>query len=668
MESGENMPTPTPAPVGWTNPPLPEGTEVWTPAFGDTVIIASEVKANGYVYYRCTGVGEPISGMTVYRRRAVVPAPPTDPAPPSRSAAGTGTGPGPVAPGGREPGHAVHPDASAPDPAQQEEKRTPAFLRRQRERARERVFGRDLSNRPTVTPPLYSRDHRFKDLARLIVNGYSVNEDGLSFQVTVLSDLKHVAVPHDLVPVTLEAPGGRTLDIVIVLTPPPDQNVCTFSASYTWNQLAKLLELGRPEGVPVREAVIEALPQAGIRAEWWDNGTGPNAPRHYCGGTEQKYGSGRIDLRPITEDDLKASEASAKTAWTAAEPLRTSRPVYRAFADLLRPGMEMATALEAESEFFISAEQHVSVVAKMRALYSRPEELKALGVELMSAEDVRRCTDTYYDVPALTLLRHAIVLRHRRFGPDEPGGFLLQVKGRSVTQQGEPRERVRLTSQVHLVEPADPARLREFLADGGTDNAFARVLTDGLGRRSGPVSPEVWEGLEPRLVVTAQRVRYSLELAHSMTVDFSADTATGTDTLTGRSRTVHSVEFGIGHAGLYVDEETAAGPLYAAVSNGAGAKAYRIPPGRIGYSTNAPRPRPGPGTHGVAETARRVLVTRPYHVPTDLDDPELFARRDYLQYRDLRDRMMHHLFGYAAKDLTLGGTKSHTLARLLDML
>ncbi|MFC5754769.1 hypothetical protein, partial [Actinomadura rugatobispora] len=520
------------------------------------------------------------------------------------------------------------------------------------------VAGR-LSDRPTVTPPLYSRDHRFKDLARLIVNGYSVNEDGLSFQVTVLSDLRHVAVPHDLIPVTLEAPGGRTLDIVIVLTPPPDQNVCTFSASYTWNQLAKLLELERPDGVPVRDAVIEALPQAGIRAEWWDNRTGPNAPRHYCGGTEQKYGSGRIDLRPITVDDLKASEAVAKTAWTAAEPLRTSRPVYRAFADLLRPGLEMATALEAESEFFISGEQHVSVVAKMRALYSRPAELKALGVELMSGEDVRRCTDTYYDVPELTLLRHGIVLRRRQFGGDGPGGFLLQVKGRTVTRQGEPGERIRLTSQVHLMEPVDPARLGEFLAGGGVDNAFARVLADGPAHgRSGPSSPEEWAGLAPRLVVTAQRVRYSLELAHSMTVDFSADSATGTDPVTGRSFTVHTVEFGIGHEGLCVDDESS-GPLYASFSGGAGARAYRIPPGRVGG---------GNGTRRPAVAARRVLVTRPYHVPSDLDDPELFGRRDYLQYRDLRDRMMHHLFGYAAKDLALGGTKSHTLARLLEMI
>ncbi|GAA2435275.1 hypothetical protein GCM10010191_57370 [Actinomadura vinacea] len=633
------MPTSTPAPVGWTNPPLPDGAEVWTPSTGDAVIIGSEVKANGYVYYRCTGAAEPISGMTVYRRRAVVPAPPADPAPPSRSAA---TGAGPVGPDGREPRHAVHPDASAPDPLQQEEKRTPAFLRRQRERARERVFGMDLSNRPTVTPPLFSRDHRFKDLARLIVNGYGVTDDGLSFQVTVLSDLTHVAVPHDLIPVTLEAPGGRGLDTVIILTPPPDQNVCTFSASYTWNQLAKLLGLERPEGVPVRAAVVEALPQAGIRAEWWDAKTGPNAPAYFSGGIEQKNGSGRIDLRPVTADDLKASERRAKTAWAVGEPLRASRPVYRAFGDLLRPGMEMATALEAESEFFISGEQHVSVVAKLRALYSRPEELKSLGVELMSAEDVRRCTDTYYDIPELALLRRAIVLRRRRISSAEAGDFLLAVKGRTVARDGEPGERIRLASQVHLAEPVVPARLREFLADGGVDNAFARILADGLGNRPDLAEPRGWEGLAPRLVVTAQRVRYSFELAHSTTVDLSADTATGTDPLTGRSRTVHTVEFGISHAGMFTDHGTSAEP----------------PPLAAGSGT----------ANGTGGAAGRVLVTRPYHVPTDLDAPELFAKRDYLQYRDLRDRMMHHLFGYAAKDLALGGTKSHTLARLLDLV
>ena len=671
------MPTPTPAPAGWTNPPLPEGTEVWTPVVGDTVILASEINANGYVYYRCTGVGEPISGMTVYRRRAVVPAPPTSPAPPSWS--GPRTGPGPVAPGGR-PGHAVHPDASAPDPLRQAEKRTPAFLRRQRERARERVFGHDRSNRPTVTPPLYSRDHRFKDPARLIVNGYSVNDDGLSFQVTVLSDLAYVAVPHDLIPVLLEAPGGRTLDIVIVLTPPPDQNVCTFSASYTWNQLARLLELERREGVPVRDAVIEALPQAGVRAEWWDNRTGPNAPRHYCGGTEQKYGSGRIDLRPITTDDLKKAERVPLTAWTAAEPLRTTRPVYREFSDVLRPGMEMATTLEAESEYFVTPEQHVSVVAKMRALYSRPEDLKGLGIELMSAEDVRRCTDTYYDVPELTLLRHAVVLRRRRYGTGEPEDFLFQVKGRTVARRAEPGERIRLASQVHLAEPVDPARLREFLADDGVDNAFARILADALGRRPGEARPEEWADLAPRLVVTAQRVRYSLELAHSLTVDFSADSVIGTDLRTGRSRSVYTVEFGIGHPGLYLDEITASGPLYApfphppvphGAAGGDGASAGGYAAGhRVPFARREGGPGRGNGARGAraGAAARQGLVTRPYHVPSDLDAPGLFTRRDYVRYRELRDRLLHHLFGHAARNLPMGGTKSHTLARMLGMI
>ena len=642
------MSTPAPVPVGGTNPPLPEGTEVWTPAAGDTVIMGSEVQPNGYVYYRCAGVPDPISGMTVYRRRAVVPEPPTDPAPPSMTA-------GPVAPG-REPGHAVHPDAAAPDPVQQEAKRTPAYLRRMRERARERVFGTDLSNRPTVTPPLYSRDHRFKDLARLIVNGYSVNEDGLSFQVTVLSNLKHVAVPHDLIPVTLEAPDGRDLDTVIVLTPPPDQNVCTFSASYTWNQLARLLGLRRPAGSPVRDAVLRALPQAGIRAEWWDNKYGPNAPAYYSGGTEQKNGSGRIDLRPITIDDLKESESVRKSAWSTGEPLRESRPVYRAFKDLLQPGMEMTTSLEAESEFLITGEHHVSVVAKLRALYARPDDLRALGIRLMSAEDVRRCTDIYYDVPGLTLLRNAIVLRRRKLGNDEPGAFLFTVKGRSVSKPGAPGERIRLAAHVHLIEHAHPSRLRAFLADDTIDNAFARILADGLGREPA-ADPKDWEDVAPRLFVTAQRVRYSFELDHSTTIDLSADSATGTDPVTGRSRTIHTVVFGIAHPGLFRGGASSSGPL----TGGAGLAALG--------ATAATRERTPDQSNGSgAAPRRRVLVTRPYHVPADLDDPALFEKPDYAQFQELRDRMMHHLFGYAAKDLAIGGSKAHTLAVLLNMI
>jgi hypothetical protein len=530
-----------------------------------------------------------------------------------------------------------------------------------RERARERVFGTDLSNRPTVTPPLYSRNHRFKDLARLIVNGYSVNEDGLSFQVTVLSNLGHVAVPHDLIPVTLESPDGRDLDTVIVLTPPPDQNVCTFSASYTWNQLAKLLDLRRPTGSPAREAVLLSLPQAGVRAEWWDNKNGPNAPAYYSGGIEQKNGSGRIDLRPVTIGDLKESETVRKTTWSAGEPLRESRPVYRAFKDLLQPGMEMATALEAESEFLITGEQHVSVVAKLRALYAQPDDLKALGVVLMSAEDVRRCNDIYYDVPELTLLRNAIILRRRRFGTDEPGAFLLTVKGRTVSKPGAPGERIRLAAHAHLIEDAGPSRLRDFLADDNLDNAFARVLADALSPHSAPsAGSREWQDVAPRLFITAQRVRYSFELEHSTTIDLSADSATGTDPATGRSRTIHTVAFGITHPGLRLDDTGSSSSSGSSTGNGAGRRGH----GAAGHGENAA----GGNGSGAVAARRRVLVTRPYHVPADLENPALFEHRDYARFQELRDRMMHHLFGYAAKDLAIGGSKAHTLAVLLRMI
>ncbi|MFI0351833.1 hypothetical protein [Actinomadura sp. 9N407] len=652
------MATPTPGQVGRTNPPLPAGTEVWIPSIGDTVIAGAEISPGGYVYYRCTGVKDLVSGMTVYRRRAIVPAPPADPVPPSMSA-------GRVAPG-RDVAHAVHADASAPETTQHAEMRTPAFLRHRRERSRERVFGLDVSNHPTVTPPLFSRDHRFTDLARLIVNGYGVNEDGLSFQVTVLSNLEHVAVPHDLILVTLDGPGGRRLDTVIVLTPPPDQNVCTFSASYTWNQLAKLLGMRRPAGMPSREAVLEVLPQAGLTAEWWDNRYGRNEPRHYSGGMDQKNGSGRIDLRPLTPEDLKDSETVAKGGWHAGEPLRDHRPVYQAYKDVLQPGMEMATSLEAESEFLISGEQHVSVVSSLRALFTRPGELKALGVELMSAEHIRRCTDTYYDVPALSLLRCAVVLRRRQVNTDEAGSFHLHVKGRSVAKAYPPGERIRLLSRVHLREGADPERLGEFLADDRADNAFARVLADALGRHRGDLAePKGWAGLGPRLVITAQRVRYSFELAHATTVDLCADSATGTDPLTGRSRTIHTVSFTLGHPGFFARDTVAPAPPHRSPAGPAIQVAHEIQvPAAVGTGLAT-------GTPAVAEPPvpdRRVLVTRPYHVPTDLDDPALFNAPDYLQYQELRYRMLHYLFGYASKDLAPGGNKAQTLARLLEMI
>ncbi|MFB4319661.1 hypothetical protein [Actinomadura sp. 21ATH] len=633
---------------------------MWIPAVGDTVVAGSEISPGGYVYYRCAGVRDLVSGMTVYRRWAVTPAPPADPVPPSMTG-------GRVAPG-RDVAYAVHADEAASEPAQHIDRRTPAFLRRRRERARQLVFGADMSNHPMVTPPLFSRDHRFTELARLIVNGYGVNEDGLSFQVTVLCNLGHVARPHDLILVTLDGPAGRRLDTVAILTPPPDQNVCTFSASYTWNQLAKLLGVRRSAEVSARDAVLEVLPQAGLTAEWWDNKTGRNEPAHYSGGLDQKNGSGRIDLRPITVEDLKESETAAKPAWHAGEPLRENRPVYRAFRDVLQPGMEMTTSLEAQSEFLISAEQHVSVVAQLRALFVRPDDLRPLNIELMSAEHIRRCTDTYYDVPALTLLRYAVVLRRRQVNTDEKGTFHLTAKGRSVVKAHPSGERIRLVSRIHPIEDADPRRLAEFLADDGIDNAFGRVLADGLGRHRGELAePKGWKDLAPRLVVTAQRVRYSFELAHSTTVDLCADSATGADPVSGRSRTIHTVSFTLAHPGFFSSDTSVPEPLFPP-SPGTTARA-----GRDVRIPAAAGPALATGTPAVPAVpagppSRRALVTRPYHVPTDLDDPALFDTPSYLQYQEARDRMLHYLFGYASKDLAPGGNKGTALARLLRLI
>jgi hypothetical protein len=139
-----------------------------------------------------------------------------------------------------------------------------------------------------------------------------------------------------------------------------------------------------------------------------------------------------------------------------------------------------------------------------------------------------------------------------------------------------------------------------------------------------------------------------------------ADSATGTDPLTGRSRTIYTVSFTLAHPGFLARDAAAPPRPGPPVDAGHG---IRIPaavgPGLATGTPIAPVP---------PVQARRVLVTRPYHVPTDLDDPALFDAPDYLQYQELRYRLLHHLFGYASKDLPSGGNKAHTLARLLGMI
>jgi hypothetical protein len=612
-------------PVGKTNPPLPKGTEVWVNGRGDTVVVSAEVKPSGYVYYTCEGNKEPVSGAFVYRRAAVLPPPPIDPTPPSQA-----TVPG------SEVDHAIHTDESVTDPTQRKERRTPGFLRAQQADAWKRIFGPDGG--PKVTDPVFTTNAKFEGLARLIVNGYRCDETGLEFGVTVLCNVGHVAKPHDLIPITLNRSIDDVLDTIVILTPPPTQNMCTFTVAYTWDQLAKLLHVNPAGGTSAHDAVVKVMPQAGVRASWWDNKTGNNAENHYSGGVDQKNGSGRIDLRVITVEDLKAAEAVPNTSWNAGEPLRDERPVFQTFSDILQPGKEMATTLEAESEYLVDQGQYNMVLDKLKALHGDKPTLATFGVEIMDDVGAKTSTDSYYDVPGFPLLRRAIVLRRRSVDGDLPGTFLFAVKGRTVSASGSPRERIRLASQVHLQDNVKPARLAEFLTATLVDNAFARVLADGLGPGSGLTEAKAWLDVAPRLILISKRIKYSFELAHSTTIDFSADMATATNDKSGVSQTIYSIEFGVGHPGLFVQDTPASG----------------------GTPAPAPAQQHAP--------AQQPAVARPYHVPADLDNQALFSKPDYLQYQHLRDQVMTYLFGSATPELKVGGNKANTLATMLGLI
>ncbi|MGH1551990.1 hypothetical protein ACRAWF_07030 [Streptomyces sp. L7] len=183
---------------------------------------------------------------------------------------------------------------------------------------------------------------------------------------------------------------------------------------------------------------------------------------------------------------------------------------------------------------------------------------------------------------------------------------------------------------MHLIEPVQQQLLEKFLADTSVDNAFARVLNDALPGFN-PL------GVAVQLIVNSKRVKYTFTLENSTTVEFSADEATAT--FKDSSRTLHCIEFGVGHPGLFIGQESGA--------QGSGAKASAVP-----------SQQPLVGTP---------LIMRPYHVPDDLDNPALFEKRDYHQYRVLRDTMLNYLFGTPEPGLEPAGNKAQRLANMLGM-
>ncbi|WP_328498907.1 hypothetical protein OHS59_43755 [Streptomyces sp. NBC_00414] len=540
--------------------------------------------------------------------------------------------------------HVIATDADHPSVSDQKIYRTPGGLRAGQLDDRTRLFGPDVADHPQILNLTTVTDLTFTSQARLTIGDYRQDDSGLHVNVLVEGVLDQVAVPYDLIEIVLTKPllipnkptEDTQLETMLVLTPPVNENRIQFDAFYTWTQLARLLGLPT-SGVDLRHTVCTAFPQLGVEARWYDRlASGTNGVNHTSGGNKLKDGSGQIVMRPITQEDRKASEVVRNTDWNLSEVLRASRPVYEAHQNLLQPGKEMATTLEAESEFLVDTGQYQQVLGKLTKLLHTPDLWPKLGITNLKCDDLdeetkqvepRVSKDSYFDTPGLPLLTRGVVLRRREVPKkDKAGVYLFAVKGRMVSLGGTGKERIRLASQVHLIDPVQQPQLEHFLADTSVDNAFARVLNDALPG----FNPS---GVAIQLVVDSKRVKYTFTLENSTTVEFSADEATAT--FNGKSATLHCIEFGVGHPGLFIGQ-------------GSGAQASATPV----------QQQPPGGTP---------LIMRPYHVPADLDNTALFDKRDYRQYQALRDSVLAYLFETPDPKLEPAGNKAQRLAHILGM-
>ncbi|MCG5217921.1 hypothetical protein [Streptosporangium sp. KLBMP 9127] len=562
---------------------------------------------------------------------------------------------------------------------------TAAALNFNRDAAREAMFGTDKAKHPVISNMTLARDPKFEEFALVEpvakLNGFTdggkgkpLSEAGLEIEITLRSNIGLTAKPYDLVPVVLERPQGE-LDTIIVLTPASgdvEGNIITFTVHYTLEQLAKLIRITLPEDTKEQiEKIERELPELGVKARWLTFNGGNNAANHTSGGVLGKGNIGKIRLVDVGLDQLKATERFRITEWNVSEDLRPGRPVYDSFSAILQAGKgkEMATTLEAESEYVLETEEdHAHVTARLDAVMNDRESWKDLGIlDFTGADKLTKYTDIYYDVYTgkvckWTLLSREIVLRHRSVTTDEDDVFLLTVKGRrreKITsgprKPGAKPEFIRLASQVQLQPEPAPLELRRFLTDTTADNAFGRVLMDALippqrgHDTTAPSSPlpqgnNWWFG--PALTVVSLRKKYKVTLANSVTVEISVDSASATPIQEGIGHLpdvhVYSVEFGVGHPALITAATT----------------------------TTTATDGVTPTTTEAANSAAR-RIARPYHVPQDLA-PSLFDKVDYVQYRTLTEQLMGRLFPTAAgttmDQLGLGGNKAALLAKKLGLL
>ncbi|WP_410586346.1 hypothetical protein [Amycolatopsis sp. lyj-23] len=513
---------------------------------------------------------------------------------------------------------------------------------------------------PTIT--VTGRRNDNKGTATINVKHGPLGPGGITLNLTVTCNDEHMCRQHgekfDCVPVTLHVRPGRENFQLVCLRPTLELNTWDIKVEFTLDQLAKLagaatsvdaIQAALPGGLAVEASWLAAQGQIGDK----------NGQNHSSGGYGLKGGSGVVRLAPLTEAALKASEKVFSTEWTLGEKMSNLRPVFQKFPTLLQADRPMSTNLEAESEYQLaSTEELDTLLAKARSFCggSLDDVRRRLMLVEVTEEPMMETVDTYYDfTPALgadhVLLRNALVLRRRSVPKTDPADtFLLAAKGRTLAENGEV---IRYAGQARLVasQAEDLAQLTTFVLDTTVDNVVARVLRDALEKAHALAAAEASTTLVKALTIKSTRYKFSFTLANQLKIELSVDYARGFQG-DHEDRAVHlfCFEFGVGHPGL--------GGL---VTQGASTSATASTVGKPDLSPQMPA-----SERLNLENAAK-YVTRPYHVPSDLN-ARLFAKDDHKSFRLLRDVVITEVFGLDPKALLRGGNKAQAVAQGLKLI
>jgi len=509
---------------------------------------------------------------------------------------------------------------------------------------------------------------------------YQLDGEGLKFRAQVLANPDLVWADGDTIPVTLQPDTLPDKCIGEIKMPRGAANAVSIHVQYTYEELARLAKAdlkGCRDGPAKREKIADTLPQMGVLAMWrTEEGRGE---QHRSGGIDQKGGSGLINIvSTITTEALGTTEQYIRNVgWNEGELMKAGRPIYDQFPHLLQLEKEMATTLEAESEYMVTPEDYTRIKAAMATLVSMdPATLERdyAIVQPVKAAEEKVYEDTYYDLGGTTdegafpLLASDIVFRRRSVATDPAGTNLIAIKGRSQ-KSADGGEAIRLAAQIQtqydLLAPDQQAEVRDFLRTQG-DNAFGRVLQDALRARGRADLLEQSFTIKKALAVSSIRTKYKMWLANQTMIDFSLDKAYGsTDEIPkSEDNVVYSFEFGVGHPGLV------------ASASGAGLAEEEQSPelSRIKVLEERQKTEPTKGREALLaakqaeyQKTRSRLVHRPYHVPKDLENPSLFAKGDFAQYQNLRNDIISKLFRLDRGALLKGGNKAKVLAEKMGL-